>query len=54
MIMPTHIVTGAGVVENDKNVQYLAYVISQNLTYKLVERYKGEFFYEIYLLSYMW
>ncbi len=26
MIMPTHIVTGAGVVENDKNVKYLAYV----------------------------
>jgi len=25
--MPTHIVTGAGVIENDKNVEYLAYVI---------------------------
>lgn len=26
MIMSTHIVTGAGIVENDKNVKYLAYV----------------------------
>ncbi len=38
MIMLTHIVTGARVVENDKNVQMLQ---SQNLTCKLVERYRG-------------
>jgi len=39
--MPTHIVTGAGVVENDKNIQYLAYVTKPEFDLKLVERYRG-------------